>query len=125
MDRFREMETFLAVVEAGSFVAAAEKLRISKSAVSRIVQDLERRLGGRLLNRTTRRLSLTDVGQAFYQRCRHILEGIEVARQYRPDLMLLDLGMPRLNGFETARRIRAEVLHRPRAGRGSNPAGVR
>lgn len=79
MDRFREMETFLAVVEAGSFVAAAEKLRISKSVASRIVQDLESRLGGRLLNRTTRRLSLTDVGEAFYQRCRHILEEVEVA----------------------------------------------
>ena len=79
MDRFREMETFLAVIEAGSFVAAAEKLRISKSVASRIVQDLESRLGGRLLNRTTRRLSLTDVGEAFYQRCRHILEEVEVA----------------------------------------------
>ncbi|WP_303722327.1 LysR family transcriptional regulator [Malonomonas rubra] len=79
MDRFREMETFLAVVEAGSFVAAAEKLRISKSVASRIVQDLELRLGGRLLNRTTRRLSLTDIGQAYYQRCKHILEEVSVA----------------------------------------------
>lgn len=79
MDRFREMETFMAVVEAGSFVAAADKLRISKSVASRIIQDLEGRLGGRLLNRTTRRLSLTDIGQAYYQRCKHILEEIEVA----------------------------------------------
>lgn len=79
MDRFREMETFMAVVEAGSFVTAAENLRISKSAASRIIQDLEGRLGGRLLNRTTRRLSLTDVGQAYYQRCQHILEELAVA----------------------------------------------
>ena len=49
MDRFREMETFITVVEAGSFVRAAEKLRISKSVASRILQDLEERLGGRLL----------------------------------------------------------------------------
>lgn len=79
MDRFREMETFMSVVEAGSFVASAEKLRISKSVVSRIIQDLESRLGGRLLNRTTRRLSLTDIGQAYYQRCKHILEEVAVA----------------------------------------------
>jgi DNA-binding transcriptional LysR family regulator len=79
MDRFREMETFIAVVEAGSFVAAAEKLRISKSVASRIVQDLEGRLGGRLLNRTTRRLSLTDIGEAYFQRCTHIIEEIAVA----------------------------------------------
>lgn len=79
MDRYREMETFMAVVEAGSFVAAADKLRISKSVASRIIQDLESRLGGRLLNRTTRRLSLTDVGQVYYQRCKHILEEVEVA----------------------------------------------
>lgn len=79
MDRYREMETFMAVVEAGSFVAAAEKLRISKSVASRIIQDLEIRLDGRLLQRTTRKLSLTDIGQAYYQRCKHILEEIEVA----------------------------------------------
>jgi DNA-binding transcriptional LysR family regulator len=79
MDRFREMETFMAVVDAGSFVSAAEKLRISKSATSRIIQDLEARLGGRLLQRTTRKLSLTDIGQAYYQRCKHILEELEVA----------------------------------------------
>lgn len=76
MDRFREMETFAAVVECGSFVQAAEKLRISKSVVSRMVQDLEGRLGGRLLHRTTRRLSITDTGQAYYQRCRQILDDI-------------------------------------------------
>lgn len=79
MDRFREMETFMAVVDAGSFVGAAEKLRISKSVASRIIQDLEVRLGGRLLHRTTRKLSLTDIGQAYYQRCKHILEELEVA----------------------------------------------
>lgn len=76
MDRFREMETFTAVVDAGSFVQAAEKLRISKSVASRIVQDLEDRLGGRLLHRTTRRLSTTDAGQAYYQRCKQILDDI-------------------------------------------------
>jgi DNA-binding transcriptional LysR family regulator len=79
MDRFREMETFVTVVEAGSFVGAADKLRISKSVASRIVQDLEERLGGRLLQRTTRRLSLTDAGRAYYERCAQILEELQEA----------------------------------------------
>jgi len=79
MDRFREMETFVAVVDAGSFVGASEKLRISKSVASRIVQELEERLGGRLLHRTTRRLSLTEAGQSYYQRCQQILDDMAEA----------------------------------------------
>lgn len=86
MDRFREMETFIAVVEAGSFVAAADKLRISKSVASRIVQELEVRLGGRLLQRTTRSLALTDAGRAYYQRCRQFIEELaEVEDAVRMD----------------------------------------
>jgi len=86
MDRFREMETFIAVVETGSFVAAAGKLRISKSVASRIVQELEVRLGGRLLQRTTRRLALTDAGRAYYQRCRQIIDELaEVEETVRMD----------------------------------------
>lgn len=79
MDRFREVETFVAVVEAGSFVQAADKLRISKSVASRIVAELEERLGGRLLQRTTRKLSLTEAGQAYFERCLQILDELEEA----------------------------------------------
>lgn len=79
MDRFREMENFVAVVEAGSFVAAGEALRVSKAAVSRSVMELETRLGARLLQRTTRRLSLTEAGRAYYARCRQILAEVEEA----------------------------------------------
>jgi len=79
MDRFREIETFVSVVETGSFVQAAEKLRISKSVASRIVAELEERLGGRLLQRTTRKLSLTEAGQAYLDRCLQILEELEEA----------------------------------------------
>ncbi len=79
MDRFREVETFVTVVEAGSFVKAAERLRISKSVASRIVNDLEERLGGRLLQRTTRQLSLTEAGQAYYERCQQILDEMREA----------------------------------------------
>lgn len=73
MDRFREIECFTAVVEAGSFVAAGESLRLSKAAVSRSVIALEKRLGARLLQRTTRRLSITEAGRAYYARCKQIL----------------------------------------------------
>lgn len=79
MDRFLEMRTFNAVVDAGSFVGAADVLQVSKAAVSRYVSDLEARLGVRLLNRTTRRLSLTDEGQVFYGRCTELLAGVDEA----------------------------------------------
>jgi DNA-binding transcriptional LysR family regulator len=70
MDRFQEMASFVAVVDAGSFIRAAELSDLSKAAVSRHLNDLEHRLGVRLLHRTTRRLSLTAAGQAFYSRCK-------------------------------------------------------
>lgn len=77
MDKFQEMRVFAAVVDAGSFVAAAEALGMSKAAVSRHVSDLEQRLGARLMQRTTRRLSLTDEGEVFLARCRDILASVE------------------------------------------------
>jgi len=79
MDKFREMQAFVAVIENGSFVRAAEALHTSKAAISRQVVDLEQRLGFRLLNRTTRKLSVTDEGQLFYQRCTDLLSGLEEA----------------------------------------------
>lgn len=79
MDRFREMSSFVAVVEAGSFVAAGEVLRASKAAVSRSVIELETRLGARLLQRTTRRVSLTEAGRAYYGHCKQILAELEEA----------------------------------------------
>lgn len=79
MDKLSELEVFTRVVDAGSFTGAARSLRLSKSAVSKHVTRLEDRLGVRLLNRTTRRLSLTEVGQAFYERCKGILTDLEEA----------------------------------------------
>jgi DNA-binding transcriptional LysR family regulator len=79
MDKFLEMQTFAAVVDAGSFVRAAESLDISKAAVSRYVADLEGRLGVRLLHRTTRKLSLTEEGRAFHARCKALLGELEAA----------------------------------------------
>ena len=74
MNRFDEMQAFVGVVDAGSFVRGAEALGMSKPAVSRHVSALETRLGVRLLQRTTRRLSLTAEGQQFYTRCRSLLD---------------------------------------------------
>jgi DNA-binding transcriptional LysR family regulator len=79
MDRFQEMRVFATVVDAGSFVAAADALDMSKAAVSRHVAELEARIGVRLLHRTTRRLSLTGEGEVFYGRCKDLLAGVEEA----------------------------------------------
>jgi DNA-binding transcriptional LysR family regulator len=73
------MATFVAVVDAGSFVGAAEASGLSKAAISRHVNDLEQRLGVRLLHRTTRRLSLTVEGQVFHARCKELLASIDEA----------------------------------------------
>ncbi len=73
------MQTFRAVVDAGSFVGAAEALGTSKASVSRHVSVLEERLGVRLLNRTTRRLSLTAEGEVFDARCRDLLSRLDEA----------------------------------------------
>lgn len=79
MDKYQEMRTFAAVVDAGSFVRAADRLEMSKPAVSRHVSELEARLDVRLLHRTTRKLSLTDEGELFYARCQELLGGIDEA----------------------------------------------
>jgi DNA-binding transcriptional LysR family regulator len=73
------MRVFAAVVDAGSFVNAAETLDLSKAAVSRIVADLEARLGVRLMHRTTRRQSLTTEGEVFHARCKELLAAVDEA----------------------------------------------
>ncbi len=79
MDRLAHMEVFVAVVEAGGIGAAADRLGLAKSAVSRRLAELEARLGATLIHRTTRRLSLTDDGRAFYERCVAILADLDEA----------------------------------------------
>ncbi|WP_245896939.1 LysR family transcriptional regulator [Sphingomonas fennica] len=79
---WRGIEEFLAVVETGSFTAGAEALGVSKSFVSKMVSELETRVGARLLVRTTRRLSLTAAGDLFHQRCMEMRSSlIDVERQ--------------------------------------------
>jgi DNA-binding transcriptional LysR family regulator len=79
MDRFAELRAFVEVVRTGAFVKAAAALDLSKTAVSRQVGELEKRLGVRLLSRTTRRLSLTDEGQRFHEHARTVLAELESA----------------------------------------------
>ncbi|HYG55445.1 MAG TPA: LysR family transcriptional regulator [Burkholderiales bacterium] len=81
MDRFHAMRVFTQVVESGSFSGAAAKLGLSTTATSRHVADLETHLQTRLLNRTTRRVSLTESGRAFHERCVQLLADLDDAEQ--------------------------------------------
>src|ERR1700712_1213532 len=77
MDRLHSMRVFARVVDEGSFVAAGRKLDLSAAVVTRLVADLEKHLGARLMNRTTRHLSLTDTGEAYLARIRHLLTELD------------------------------------------------
>ena len=79
MDRLTSLTAFARVVDTGGFSAAGRKLNMSTTMVSNHIQALEERLGARLLNRTTRKVSLTEVGRAYYDRCVQILADIEQA----------------------------------------------
>lgn len=79
MENLSDIAVFVRVVDAGSFTGAAEALQISQPVVSKAVTRLEERLGARLLNRTTRRLSLTEAGAELYRRSLHALKQIEDA----------------------------------------------
>jgi len=76
MDRFENMATFIRVVETGSISAAADRLGVAKSAVSRRLKELEGHLGVELFHRTTRKMNLTDTGRAFYHQSVRILEDV-------------------------------------------------
>lgn len=78
-ERLKGIEIFVATVEAGNFSAAAERLHLTSSAVSKSVARLEERLGARLFERTTRRLALTDAGAAFHRTCVRILSDLQEA----------------------------------------------
>ena len=81
MDLFASMRMYVAVVDGGSFAAAADKLNVSRAMVSKQIQKLEEHLGTRLLNRTTRRLSLTETGREFHERSLQIIGDVEEAEQ--------------------------------------------
>lgn len=97
MDRLAEMEVFAAVAEQGSFTAAARQLGISTSAASKYVIALEERLGARLLNRTTRRLSLTEAGRDFREWCERIAADVAEAEHSVASLQAEPRGVLRVN----------------------------
>jgi DNA-binding transcriptional LysR family regulator len=96
MDTLTSMKVFATVVEAGSFAAAAERLGLSRAMVSKHMAHLEGHLGTRLLNRTTRRLSLTESGTAYLERCQPILKDLEEAELAATELTSVPRGTLRL-----------------------------
>lgn len=97
MDSLSNIQAFARVVEVGSFTGAADALGQTKSSISKHVAKLEERLGARLLNRTTRRMSPTEVGQAFYQRCQHIIADLDEAERAVMELQETPRGLLRIN----------------------------
>ena len=97
LDRLEGMGVFLKVVQLGSFSAAASQLGMSKSTVSKHVSVLEERLGMRLLNRTTRRLSLTEGGQIYRDRIEAVLDAVEDADHAVTHLNEAPRGLLRIN----------------------------
>jgi DNA-binding transcriptional LysR family regulator len=96
MDRFDAIQVFAQVVESGSFAKAAARLGLSTSATSRHVAELETHLQTRLLNRTTRRVSLTESGRAFYERAVQLLADLEEAEQEAARTAVVPRGTIRL-----------------------------
>ncbi len=103
------LREFAAVVEHGGFTRAAGELAVSTSYVSRQVRRLEERLGARLLNRTTRNVSLTDLGRTYYTRCREILDQLSRLESDMADLQRKPVGRVRV----TAAGIYAERFVAP------------
>lgn len=97
MDKLRSMEVFVAVVEAGSFSAAAQQLDLSAVMVGKHVQQLEAHLGTRLLERSTRRQRLTEAGGGFYENCKKVLEQVRWAETSVESLQATPRGLLRIS----------------------------
>ncbi|MDK2777398.1 MAG: LysR family transcriptional regulator [Pseudomonadota bacterium] len=97
MDRIDTMNAFVSVVTEGSFARAAERLEISPQLVSKYVSQLEEHLGTRLLNRTTRKVSVTEAGTAYFQRAQQVLSDIEDMENELGDLQHSVRGLLRIN----------------------------
>ncbi|MFW5681230.1 MAG: LysR substrate-binding domain-containing protein [Pseudomonadota bacterium] len=97
MDRLQAMQAFVKVVELGSFSAAADQLDLSKSAVSKMVRALEDHLGARLLNRTTRRLSITEAGGRYVEEAARILADLAEVEARTADQQAVPRGRLKVN----------------------------
>ncbi|MET0322686.1 MAG: LysR family transcriptional regulator [Duganella sp.] len=106
-EHLKGIATFVAVAEAGSFTAAAERLSLTNSAVGKAIARLEDRLGNRLFDRTTRRLHLTDAGDAYYKVCVRVLEELEAAERVLAAEDAVPSGRLRVDLPATFGRLRA------------------
>lgn len=97
MDRLTSLTAFVRVVDTGGFSAAARKLNMSTTMVSNHIQALEERLGARLLNRTTRKVSVTEIGKTYYDRCIQILSDLEQADDIAGALQSVPRGTLRIH----------------------------
>jgi DNA-binding transcriptional LysR family regulator len=109
MDRMASLTAFVRVVESGGFTAAARRLDLSITTVSNHVQALEDSLGVRLLNRTTRRVNLTEIGREYYERCSQILLELAEADEITSALQVSPRGRLRLRCHQSLDRFIAPV----------------
>lgn len=105
MDRFQAMQIFTRVVDANSFTLAADTLGLPRSTITTTIQGLERQLRTKLLNRTTRRLSLTPDGASYYERCVHILADVEDAESSLHDATRGPRGRLRIDTLPSIGRL--------------------
>jgi DNA-binding transcriptional LysR family regulator len=110
MDRMTSMATFVKVVDMGGFSAAGRALNMSATMATNHVQSLEERLGVRLLNRSTRKLSTTEVGRTFYERAQRILGDVEDAERNAQALQTTPRGILRLNTSVATSTFLAPVI---------------
>ena len=110
MDRITSMTAFVQVVDHGSFSGAAKRLELSPAMVTSHVQALEKRLGIQLLNRTTRKVSVTEAGRAFYERCIQILAEVEEAETAATDLHSTPRGTVRVNTSVALARLATPLI---------------
>ena len=120
MDRLTSMRVFAAVARLGSFAAAAEELDISNTMCSKFIRDLENNLSARLINRTTRQLSLTEVGSTYHKKVIDILTEVEEAEQSVSELQNKPVGtlrimsLPSFGSFHIARAIKGYKYQYPK-----------
>jgi DNA-binding transcriptional LysR family regulator len=110
MDRLANIAAFVRVVENGGFTAAARHLNVSPTMVSNHVHELEDRLGARLLNRTTRKVSLTEIGREYYERSAHILADLDEADRAAGALQATPRGRLRVHCHPSLARFIAPVV---------------
>jgi DNA-binding transcriptional LysR family regulator len=110
MDRFQELNAFIAVVEAGGFSAAARRTGDSQSAVSKAIGSLEKRLGVRLFNRSTRSVTLTDQGQRYYDRAKPLVDEMDAADSELTSSTLEVSGLIRIAAASTFGRLHVLAL---------------